>query len=266
VLKKFLSLLIVLHSSLTLAAAPEWVDPDIVDASQAQYNLDSQENFVAPVVRSIMSNMHTSRYHLGSNQFNLEDGTYQVDCSAYVNHVLEHSAPQAYNSLQAQTGTNRPSTSDYFHFLAKIPAEQATHNWMKVAQVDELQPGDLIVYRKNAVVKVKTVHKIKQVRHGHKKIRRVVHTKIIHQNSGHIMVVMSKPIPDANLPNVYHLEVSDSASSGHGHDTRGHSGGIGMGTVLIKVSESTLAPVTLSWQEVSRWQPHIMFEMGRPLA
>ncbi len=76
------------------------------------------------------------------------------------------------------------------------------------------------------------------------------------------MIVMSKPIFDTNA---FLVRVADSASAGHGDDTRSHHvSGIGIGTLLLKVNPHTGQPNAYAWNFSSYWNNNVKFAMGRP--
>jgi hypothetical protein len=187
-------------------------------------------------VHSTISTLRYTAYKLGGTHFDSSKGVYIIDCSDYVDHLLQVSNPLAYHSLVNSTGTDKPTTAHYYDFFTGL-TYKPKHYWNKVDYVNELQPGDILVFRntKNS------------------------HTGV----SGHVMVVMNKP---TKIQNAFIVRVTDSASSGHSQDTRlPHTSGIGIGTMQIKVDPDTGEPSAYAWKLGSTFEHHVNFAMARPI-
>lgn len=181
-------------------------------------------------VNKTIQNMRYSSYKLGGTQFDPSRGIYVVDCSDYVDHMLNQANPRAYFSLVNGTGTSKPTTQDYYSFFNQLPY-QSNRSWSKIDDATRLQAGDILVFRNGW--------------------------------GGHVMVVMDKPV---RRNDVLMLRVADSASSGHSQDTRpAHTSGIGIGTMLLKVDGATNRPAAYAWRVGAPWE-NVRFAMGRPLA
>lgn len=188
---------------------------------------------LASMVNKTVDNMRYSHYQMGGTKFDPNHGVYVVDCSSYVDRLLNQVNPQAYGNLVNRTGTTRPTTEDYYNFFTNL-AYQSNHYWRKVDNANSLQPGDILVFRSGW--------------NG--------------GGSGHVMVVMNKPV---RHDDVLMVRVSDSASSGHSQDTRpAHTSGIGIGTMLLKVN-NTNQPAAYAWRVGAPWE-NVHFAMGRPVA
>jgi hypothetical protein len=187
-------------------------------------------------VHSTLSTLRYTAYKLGGTHFDSSNGIYIVDCSDYVDHLLKVTNPPAYLSLVNSSGSDKPTSEHYYHFFTDL-TYKPRHYWNKVENVKELQPGDILVFRN----------------------KKNSHTGI----SGHVMVVMNKPI-QAN--NSFLVRVTDSASSGHSQDTRlPHTSGIGIGTMQLKVNPSTGQPSAYAWKLGSTFESHVNFAMARPI-
>lgn len=188
---------------------------------------------LAGMVNKTIATMHYSHYQMGGSKFDPSHGVYVVDCSSYVDRLLNQVNPDAYFNLVHRTGTDRPTTEDYYNFFNNL-AYQSSHYWRKVDNANNLQAGDILVFRSGW--------------NG--------------GGSGHVMVVMNKPV---RHDDVLMVRVADSASSGHSQDTRpAHTSGIGIGTMLIKVNH-TNQPAAYAWRVGAPWE-NVRFAMGRPLA
>ncbi|GEM_PF-6691413 len=202
------------------------------------------EQRLVDFVNKTVDNLHYSSYKLGGTHFDSERGVYIVDCSTYVDNILQTVNPQAYSSLVNSTGTYKPTSQHYYNFFHQLSYDPKNF-WNKVNAVDQLQAGDILVFRNT---KTHVVH--------HRHHRRVVRTV----TTGHVMVVMDKPV---KTPGAFLVRVTDSAPQGHSEDTRSHSG-IGIGTLMLKVNPQTGQPSAYAWKMGSGWERNVNFAMGRP--
>jgi len=200
-------------------------------------------SFIAPVqndlvdfVRKTVNTLHYSRYKLGGAHFDTDRGVYIVDCSNFVDHILQEISPHAYSSLVNYSGSYSPATQHYYEFFAELTDNPDSY-WNTVENLDDLKPGDILVFRKK--------------------------NSRGRSTSGHIMVVMNKPIRDTN---VYSVRVADSAPARHSQDTRKpFKGGIGIGTLLLKANPKTGKPAAYAWGVGGSWNKNAAFAMARPM-
>lgn len=199
--------------------------------------LSSFKQHLIHFIENTMTSLHYSAYQLGGTHFDSSRGIYILDCSSYVDRILQATHPQAYSKLTATTGSDKPTTHDYYDFFTHLSDEPA-HYWDKIDTIEQLEPGDLIVFRyKN---------------------------KVGNEIGGHIMMVMEKPLLNTNSKS-YYVRVTDSAPSAHSQDTRtSHTSGIGIGTLVLKVNPKTYQPYAYAWKIGSRWKYNVNFAMGRP--
>lgn len=192
----------------------------------------SIEQRLVNFVQKSVSNLRYSTYKLGGSKIDTSHGIYIVDCSGYVDHTLRAVYPNAFFSLVNSSGAEKPNTSHYYNFFKNL-ADESNEYWSKIDDIQQLQPGDILVFRYN------------------KQRRRA---------GGHVMVVMNKPVQDGDA---YLVSVADSASSGHSEDTRQGSG-VGIGTLLLKVNPKTGQPSAYAWKVGSPWKSNVSFAMARP--
>lgn len=192
----------------------------------------SIEQRLVNFVHKSVSNLHYSHYKLGGTKIDSSQGIYIVDCSGYVDHTLRAVFPNAYLSLVNSSGAEKPNTSHYYNFFKGL-SDESDEYWSKVNDIEQLRPGDILVFR-------------------YKSTRRYA--------GGHVMVVMNKPVQDGDT---YLVSVADSAASGHSEDTRTGSG-VGIGTLLLKVNPKTGQPSAYAWKIGSRWKNNVNFAMARP--
>ena len=199
--------------------------------------ITSVEKNLINFIHNTVNNLHYSSYKLGGTHFDTEHGVYIVDCSSFVDHVLQEVYPNAYSNLVNSAGTESPASSHYYHFFHELP-QNSDQYWNKIADVEELRPGDILVFR-------------------YKNSRGI-------QTGGHVMVVMDKPV---RVSDVFFVRIADSASSGHSEDTRQpHTSGIGIGTLLLKANPKTGRPSAYAWGVRSYWNHNVTFAMARPSA
>lgn len=199
------------------------------------YVLSTIEQRLVSFVRNTISSIHYSSYKLGGTTIDSSRGIYVVDCSTYVDHILKTVYPLAYESLVTGTGTEKPTTDDYYDYFINLGYKSQT-NWNTVEDVDELRPGDILVFRfKNA--------------NGR-------------ETGGHVMVVMDEP---SHAGDTFFVRVADSAPTGHSQDTRlPRRSGIGIGTLMLKVDKD-YQPYAYAWKEGAHWQRNVNFAMARPI-
>jgi cell wall-associated NlpC family hydrolase len=196
----------------------------------------SVEKHLVNFVSNTVSTLHYSDYKLGGKKFDPIRGVYVVDCSNFVDHILQSVSPHAYTSLVNAAGSESPASQHYYDFFSEL-ASSTDGYWNKVNFVDELRPGDILVFR----------YKNSRGR----------------ETGGHVMVVMDKPLRDTN---VYYVRVADSAPSRHSQDTRQRNeAGIGIGTLLLKVNPQTGRPAAYAWGVGSYWNNNVKVAMARPL-
>lgn len=199
--------------------------------------MTSIEHRLVEFVSKTVNNAKYTAYKLGGRQFDASRGVYVLDCSDYVDNVLAAVHPKAYWTLADSAGSEKPTSQHYYEFFSEL-GEYPSNYWNKVNEVEGLEPGDILVFRK-------------KTRYGR-------------NAGGHVMVVMNKPVLSDDA---YLVRVADSAPSGHSADTRqSHTSGIGIGTMLLKVNPKTGKPSAYAWKVGSRWTGNVNIAMARPVA
>lgn len=202
-------------------------DKENIDASGWSRFADGMGHELVSMAHDTVNRMTYSSYRMGGTRFDLDRGVYVLDCSDYVNHLLDYSAPQAFYSLVRGSGTSRPTSQDYYNFFTHLAYRSVPH-WHHV-ESGSLKPGDILVFRY-------------QGRSGRP------------TGGGHVMVVMGEP--DWRSPDVLAVRVADSARSGHSEDTRrSHRSGIGIGTLLLKINPKSDRLLAFSWTLDGPWKP-----------
>ncbi len=197
--------------------------------------VSSVKKDVVNFVKKTVNTLRYSSYKFGGKRFDPERGVYIVDCSNFVDHILQNVYPDAYSNLVNSAGADTPASQHYFNFFHELGEESGGH-WNKINYLDQLQPGDILVFRyKNS--------------HGA-------------ETGGHVMVVMEKP---EHAGDVYFVRIADSAPSRHSEDTRHlNESGIGIGTLLLKANIYG-QPSAFAWGVNSYWNKNVKFAMARPV-
>lgn len=199
------------------------------------YLLNSVEKTLVSFVQDTVSTISYTSYKLGGTKIDSSRGVYVVDCSTYVDHILKSVYPRAYTSLTSWSGTEKPTTDDFYQYFKNL-SDNSRH-WNTIDDVEQLRPGDILVFRSK--------------------------NKYGNETGGHVMVVMDKPIQDGDT---FLVRIADSAPSGHSKDTRfPHASGIGIGTMLLKVNPRTSHPYAYAWKVGARWESNVNFAMARPV-
>ena len=203
----------------------------------------SRFGFVASIGHSVVDFVHRtvdtlrySAYKLGGRRFDTSRGIYILDCSDYVDNILQAVYPSAYGNLVNSTGSEKPTSQHFYNFFSNLP-ERTNHYWNRIDDVEDLQPGDILVFRTK--------------------------NRFGNETGGHVMVVMNRPVPDDDA---FVVRVADSAPVAHSQDTRpAHSSGVGIGNLVLKVDPKTGEPFAYAWKVGSRWKQNVNFAMARPV-
>lgn len=197
----------------------------------------SMEHKLVDYVHKMVRTLRYSNYKLGGTNFDEARGVYVVDCSDYVDRILENVYPEAYFNLMNNMGTDKPTSAHYYDFFSGLP-DSSNRYWNPVHDVEELKAGDILVFRNK--------------------------TAYGRMGSGHVMVVMDAPQHDEDI---YFVRVTDSAPSGHSEDTRPHRvSGIGIGTLMLRANPRTGQPFAYAWKVGSRWKSNVKIAMARPIS
>ncbi len=148
-------------------------------------------------------------------------GSFEYDCSGFVDYSLAHAAPDALAELR-KASVKRPLAKHFVNFFASIPAAGHLGRWHRVARVADLVPGDLVAWLRPADSASK--------------------------NSGHVMIVHGPVVKDAEHPEEIAVPVVDSTAARHGKgDSRAkHASGLGTGAIVLVVDASG-APIHYRW-------------------
>lgn len=199
------------------------------------YLLTSMQKNLVTFVKNTVESIHYTTYKLGGTRIEPSRGIYIVDCSSYVDHILKTIYPRSYSSLAVWSGTQKPTTNDFYHYFRNL-SDNSQH-WNSIDDAEELRPGDILVFRSK--------------------------NRMGEETGGHVMIVMDKPVRNGNA---LLLRIADAAPSRHSRDTRmRNASGIGIGSMLLKIDPNTSLPYAYAWTIGSRWESNVNFAMARPI-
>jgi hypothetical protein len=155
-------------------------------------------------------------------------GTFDFDCSGFVDYAMSRVVPAAFADLQLAT-VKRPVAASYETFMASLGA--GTTRWQRLSRVADLAPGDIVAWLEPPV--------------------------LMSSNTGHVMVVDGTPQAGPTAGE-WVVQVIDSTESPHGRsDTRAPSGeGIGAGPIVL-MADATDAPTGYHWSTLSSSTPYM---------
>ena len=167
-------------------------------------------------------------------------GTFDYDCSGFLDYALIRVLPEHFRELEAATET-RPRAQDYVTYFTgdqfSLPAD-----WSQVAHVADLQPGDIVSW---------------------------LAVPDDYGDTGHVMIVRSPPRVDAVNPTAFDVDIWDATLDVHGTDDSrigSSAGSTGLGTATIVLyADVSGAPTNHSWSEKSTTVDTTKVGLGRPL-
>lgn len=147
----------------------------------------------------------TSTTYSHATKVRRRQGIYHFDCSGMMNWMLARVAPTAL----AKLGRERPVASSYVRTIEAAPSDRAKRGWQRVADIDDVRPGDVFAWRRPA----------DWPKGG---------------NTGHVGIVLAKPEPLPELADAYVVRILDSTRYAHQYDSRSEGEtGFGTGTILV---------------------------------
>ncbi|HPB29938.1 MAG TPA: hypothetical protein PLB62_00615 [Candidatus Sumerlaeota bacterium] len=152
----------------------------------------------------IMGNITDTRYQ-HSTEVSEEQGHYYVDCSGLVLYVMSRACPDRLARMREVIGRERLTATNFYNCFDQM-SRAPDPEWLLVNKVIDIQPGDIIVWKREPPQP---------------------------GNTGHIVFADSS----ATLvsPQLYAVTIIDSTTRPHWNDTRKEDqGGIGRGVFWIE--------------------------------
>jgi hypothetical protein len=135
-------------------------------------------------------------------------GTYDMDCSGFVDFLLRRVAPAQYAHVPIEPGHARPRAAMYFDLFNGLP-RNSMPGWKPIDRLADAQRGDIIAWALTASTQ----------KPG---------------DTGHVVIVAADPVP-VNAGE-YSVAVYDSSGIHHDNDSRPKAtSGIGKGVIKFRV-------------------------------
>ncbi|MBN1605111.1 MAG: hypothetical protein JW940_00685 [Polyangiaceae bacterium] len=200
--------------------------------------VDWEANAVMRSIRAMTRGMKQTRYVHGID-VHVNKGYYAFDCSGMVDFLLSRAAPLARRTVRRGL-VSRPLSADFVRTLERIRPGTERGGWLRVAQVEQARPGDVIAW-----IKPKIVRSV---------------------NTGHVGILVLAPRLREKGDTAYLVRIADASRLRHQDDTRKAHDGFGMGTILIQTNLASGAPTGFSFagsRARNAWGTRIV--IGRPL-
>ena len=138
-------------------------------------------------------------------------GAYDMDCSGFVDYLLEHFAPVQFAPLRVEPGHTRPRAAMYFDLFTRLN-KSPLPGWETVPKLGEARRGDIIAWQLAASTD----------RPG---------------DTGHVVIVAAAPVEQTT--HLYRVQVYDSSVIHHDEDSRPEgTNGLGEGIITFRVDAS----------------------------
>lgn len=172
---------------------------------------------VLAVVDGIRESLVESSYQ-AATKVDVETGSYKWDCSGMTTWILRRAAPVAWKALQS----SRPVARDFAAAIERAPTTRAKAGWQRITNIADVLPGDVFAWRRPRGMPTK--------------------------NTGHVGIVLGKPLPVPEIPNAWAVRIADSTRGYHQDDARAtdDDGGFGIGT-LVFLTDETGAATHYGW-------------------
>lgn len=167
---------------------------------------------------------------------NEKTGFYHFDCSGLLDYVLKRTDPAAYNLIPFGRHKRPLAVDFYTTFATASAAPSMKPGWQQIRSLAHARPGDIIAWRRVKLIQ--------------------------HEDTGHVMLIASAPLPDGD--HRFRVTVIDSVGSPHANDSRviGHTG-IGRGTMWFNVDDDG-RPTAFHWRRSESPARAVPIAIGRP--
>jgi hypothetical protein len=216
-MKTMLAVAAVLAAALAFpqAAAGTSVTAQVTPTAQLSYlRTDGGSALLTEVGRELAEAKVTRYQH--DTQVDRANGRFFYDCSGFVDYALGVTRPAALRELPSTASAGRPLAQDYVRHL-----RQPGRAWQTVPSVPELRPGDVIAWLKTE--------------------------DSASRDTGHVMVVLERPVPAPGRPGGWLIRVADSTRDPHASDSRRGGDGLGTGTIGLD-TDGRGRPTAYRWR------------------
>jgi hypothetical protein len=216
-------------------AAPVGQQGPISPSRPTTHSAAAASGLLAEVQRELAA-MRTSRYQ-HSTDVDEDTGRYFYDCSGMIDYAAGRALPADARALPTGT-SSRPLAADIEHYLHD-GLHRRIDGWTAIPRTDALGPGDVIAW--------------------------LATEDSTTGDTGHVMLVLAPPQPNARRSDEWLVSVADSTLSPHASDSR-HKGDTGLGTGTIGlVADGGGPPTAFYWRGGQTAQPKpTEIALGRP--
>jgi hypothetical protein len=138
-------------------------------------------------------------------------GAYDMDCSGFVDYLLEHFAQAQFAPLRIEPGHTRPRAAMYFGLFTRLN-KNPLPGWEAVPKLGEVRRGDIIAWK-------------------------LAGSTDRPEDTGHVVIVAAAPVEQTT--HLYRVQVYDSSVIHHDEDTRPEgTNGVGKGVITFRVDAS----------------------------
>jgi hypothetical protein len=182
--------------------------------------------------------MHESKY-AHTTKVDEATGTFEYDCSGFLDYALGRVDPQALKDLPTST-KNRPLAGDIVRGI-DAAAHGKSGAWRSVRTVRDLVPGDVVAWLST--------------------------DRSTNGDTGHAMIALTTAYQNPKRPGEWLLDIADSTDHPHAKDSRKDGDtGLGTGTIGL-VTDKAGHPTAFYWRGgLSPHQVPTQIVFGRPLA
>lgn len=147
-------------------------------------------------------------------------GRYDYDCSGLLDYTIGLVAPDALVQIPTTASAGRALAENFEGFFAGLTGEG--QYWAPVATVPDLVGGDVIAW--------------------------LITPDTASRDTGHVMIVVSRPVADPHNADAYLVGVIDSTTMPHAEDSRSSGQqGLGTGTIGLQ-TDAAGAPTGFYWK------------------
>jgi hypothetical protein len=171
----------------------------VATAAQSENLGDAAER----ILSKVRETHYQHRTHV--NKFR---GAYDMDCSGFVDYLLEQFAPVQFAPLGIEPGHTRARAAMYFDLFTRLN-KSPLPGWESVPKLGEARRGDIIAWKLAASTDRP-------------------------EDTGHVVIVAGAPVEETT--HLYRVQVYDSSVIHHDNDSRPEgTNGVGEGVITFRV-------------------------------
>jgi hypothetical protein len=189
----------------------------------SEYDIDRAKKVnrgaLADEGKRIVNNVRYTNYR-HRDQVDESTGTYIMDCSGFISHVLKRVAPEHLGVIQKEIDELLPRACDFYEYFSMLTPE-AGGCWRPIDSLHDVRRGDIMAWRYKGQIRPP-------------------------DDTGHVLIVAETP--DAQSDGNYSVRMHDSGNLRHNDDTRrGGVTGVGSGEIKFRV-DSKRRPTSVQFK------------------